>query len=412
MSKPGWSQRTVLHLEPKRAAATVGYVILTLIALVVMGAALLDRSTGWLKDRLPSGVEITNREVLIAAAVGGTLGLLFAVGALVNGRRWHMARVIERFSNDPKLAAYLPEDEPVNHRPPAAVVPALVVKVAKAKKLPKMRVRPRRVTSDRNVVGRKPLRIVFLRLFENQPRMRTFIEGAWREFGYVHLLRSAASVTRPEFRWAKTSGDASGLFVASGTRLESELAGRSTQPYRKGRYRWRSIGPRTIRVRDRYGSYPMCALLCHGTFWKAAVDRLLEEADLVVFDLSGMTERNVGTTYELQRVVDRFPVERVVFLADQRSKSAFLGSELTRAWRAMAEGSPNGGQGTRIALVVVTDYYARSGQAQQQGQSTQQQVKLVSRRRQTRRVASAAQDRVEMSELAPGGSPSWLLSLR
>jgi hypothetical protein len=406
VSKPGWSQRTVLHLEPKRAAATVGYVILMLLALAVVGVALVYRAGKWPQNWVPDRVVITERQVLIAIAVAGTLALLFAIGAFANGRRWHMARVIERFSNDPTLIAQLPEDEPVADRTPAAVVPPLDVRFAKAKKLPKLRVRLRRVTSDRNVVGRRPLRIVFLRLFENQPRMRTFIEGAWREFGYVHLLRSAASVTRKEYRWAKSTGDPRGLFVASDDRLESELARRSAQPYRKGRYRFRSIGPRTIRVRDRYGSYPMSALLCHGTFWKAAVDRLLEQADLVVFDLSGMTERNVGTTYELQRVVDRFPIERVVFLADQRSKSAFLGSELTRAWRAMAAGSPNSSSEVRTALVVVTDYFAQSSQGQQQGQSTQVQVKLVSRRRQTRRVASAAQDRVEMSELASGGAPS------
>ena len=61
--------------------------------------------------------------------------------------------------------------------------------------------RPRqRVTRDRNVVGLPPLQIVYLRVFENGARARTFVRGGWCEFGYVRLLRSAASVSPAEYR--------------------------------------------------------------------------------------------------------------------------------------------------------------------------------------------------------------------
>ena len=51
--------------------------------------------------------------------------------------------------------------------------------------------------------------------------------------------------------------------------------------------------------------------MCHDAIWKRAVDVLLARVDVVVLDLSGYHREHVGTGYELQRVVDRFPIERV-----------------------------------------------------------------------------------------------------
>ncbi len=74
----------------------------------------------------------------------------------------------------------------------------------------------------------------------------------------------------------------------------------------------------SVKVSDRYGGYPVRALLCHETFWKSAVD-VPERADLVVIDLHGYHWNNIGTAYELQRVVDRFPIERCLVLATRLS---------------------------------------------------------------------------------------------
>jgi hypothetical protein len=402
--RPGLAQRLVLHLEPKRAAATLGYAFLTLLAITVVVAAFLYGGSlwpkAWLLDR-----DITDETKHIVEGVAGFLALLFLLGAIVNGRRWHIGRVVERWSKDPRVAALLPDTtvSPPAHR--AATIPPLEVRPVKARKLPKPGVRLRRVTPETNVIGRRPLGIAYLRLFENQPRVRTFIESAWREFGYVYLLRSATSVTPSEYRWAKRSGNPGALFIASRERLLPALDGGTVLP--KGRYRLRFVGPTTIRVRDRYGSYGVHALLCHGSFWRQAVDVLLERVDLVAVDLSGFREENAGTRYEMQRVVDRFPIERVVFLADQRSKQKFLAEQIQLAWSQMAAGSPNATAGTRVAVVVVTDSFQQRtttqggqmgggpGGMQGQAQTTQVQVRLVARRRDTRRAAAMAQARVD-----------------
>ena len=280
----------------------------------------------------------------------------------------------------------------------AAVVPPLEVTFVKPGKLPKVRVKLQRVSADRNVIGRRPLQIAYLRLFENQPRIRTFVEGAWREFGYVYFLRSAASVTPGELRSARDAGDVSAMFIASRERLLAECRRRSGQVEPKGRARYSNVGHATIRIRDRYGSYPLCPLLCHGGFWKSAVDTLLERVDLVVLDLSGFRPENAGTRYELQRVVDRFPLEHVVFLVDPQSNQRFLTTQIREAWSLMAEGSPNAVTVPKQALIAVTDYfYAESSM---QSDSSHTNTRLMARRAETRRVAAAAQDRVDHAQSA------------
>ena len=100
--------------------------------------------------------------------------------------------------------------------------------------------------------------------------MRTFMQGAWREFGYVYFLRSAAAVTPAELRSAKRSGNIAGLFVASPDRLVAAVGGHVDQLVPNGRHKFTRIAANTIRVRDRYGSYPVRPVLCYRSFWKAA----------------------------------------------------------------------------------------------------------------------------------------------
>ena len=181
------------------------------------------------------------------------------------------------------------------------------------------RVRPRHkrsVNSQRNIAGQPPLQLAYLRIFDNQPRARTSLQGAWRELGYVYMLRGASSVTPRELRDLRRTRR-SDFFNHSATELQSRLQHAKTTPQRPGRRVFCDLAPKTIRTRDRYGGYPPVAVLCHGSFWREAVDELLQHVDAVCMDLSGFTRRNEGTAYELQRIVDRFPIERVLYLDGQ-----------------------------------------------------------------------------------------------
>jgi hypothetical protein len=123
---------------------------------------------------------------------------------------------------------------------------------------------------------------------------------------------------------------------------------------------------------------------------------------------------NLGVRYELQRVVDSFRIERVIFLADGRSDLAFLRAQAQHAWAQMAADSPNAGPRPRVARIAVTDIFRREVQHQQQGppgqhgtqgQTTVVRTRLVARRSQSRRLAAdapaAAQRRLRSSREPP-----------
>jgi hypothetical protein len=406
--QPHRRQQRVLRLEAKRAAATIGYAILTLIAAAVsVSATLYHAKAGQVPGTVPASV------ASITAVGAAVLALILLVEVVVNGNRWHLARAVERLSTDPYLARSMPEHSPPEFLPQAHLIPPLEVELVKPRRLPGPR-RLRRVTAAANVTGDRPLSIAYLRLFENEARTRTFIQGAWREFGYVHFPRSAASVTPAEFRCAKSSGNLRGLFLISREQFLAELARSPPAPSARHRQVFRNIAPHTIKVWHLHGSYLPMGHLCHGTIWKSAIDELLRYVDLVVLDLSGFTTRNLGTGYELQRVIDLFPVERVIFLADSYSDRKFLRSQILAAWQKMAAGSPNSGARPRTACLAVTDHYRRPqrarvvvgapGRGQVVVQHDPGRLRLEARRRESRRLAAAVQKRVlqAQSGAAPG----------
>ena len=389
--RPGLGQRAVLRLEAGRLASGIVAVVMAVIVSAVAVAAVLYPDATWSEEWRADGVDPSDRTLLIVAAVAGFICVVLLAVAVHQLRLWRIARRVRRLSDDPRLVALRPVDDVVAPGARSAVVPPLEVHFIEARKLPKVRSK-QRVTRGRNITGRPPLSIVYLRLFDNQPRIRTFIEGAWREFGYVHLLRSADAVTPSEYRGARRSGDPGGLFVSDRETMLAALARAPVEPLRKGRHKLQRIAATKIRVRDRYGSFPVRAVLCHGAFWREGVDLLLDRADLVVLDLSGFTERNLGTRYELQRVIDRVPMERIVFLRDQLSKKRYLQFEIQRAWSQMAADSPNAGVAPRWAAVANTDWFHESSSSRDSGPST---TRLVARRSETRRLAARAQARVD-----------------
>ena len=400
---PRRRQWRVLVLEPKRSAATIAYSTVTLLAVAVCASALLYHTATWPPQWRPPG-GIPPRTTSIVAVVASCLAALWLTAAIINGRRWHIARAVRQLSQEADDAGVLPDTLVPQPARRAWPIPALAWDDRRAWKVPRPP-RPRQVTATRNVVGRRPLSIVYLRTFENQPRARTFLQGAWREFGYVYLLRSAESVTPDEFRQFKRSGRKfTDLLIESEKRFAAELARPLPGPSRQRWHMFTNVGPQTVWVRDWYGSYPPRTFLCDGKIWQPCVDMLLDQADLVVLDLSGMMPGNAGVRYEVQRVIDRIPIERVIFLADRRSDRDYLRTEIEDAWSQMAPGSPNSGAGTRVARLAVTDFYRQI--QQQQGESTYIYYRLVARRRQSRRLA-AELDPDKAPPLPSKPPPTW-----
>jgi hypothetical protein len=345
------SQRGVLWIEPSRGLATFLYSLLALAGLGVTAAVLLHRRGSWPQTWPQPPSPVTDLQLLLIAA----FTLLLASAAVVNGRRWYTARVVVATSR--RLGAELPPGQVQPQGPYARPVPELEIEECQPPRFRKRVTGLRRVTATANVLGRPPLHIVYLRVFENQPRSRTFVRGAWREFGHVYLLRSAASVSPAALRRARRDGRLDRLFVDDRERLRRRLDRPPPAPHGPGLRTEGTIAGSSVVVFDRYGGYPVTSVTCTARFWQDALDELLARADLVVLDLSGYLTRNKGTQYELQRLVDTFPASRVLLLTDPRSNRRFLRGQIREAWDHMAAGSPNAGPGQRTVRLAVTDHY-------------------------------------------------------
>lgn len=287
-----------------------------------------------------------------AVAVFAVLTVVLLVPVVKRLRRWYAASTVQRWSENPALAARLSPLGPDPDAARATQIPPLTVRFVRP---PPSRRAAAPVTPHSNVHGKPPIRIAYLRLFENQQRVRGFLHGAWREFGYVHLLRSAASVGPEELRAVRRANSVASLFVNSPRLFRQAVDGQPVEPLPPGSRRLTAVTDLPVKVHDRYGSYPVRSVLCHGSFWQSAVDLLLTRVDLVVLDMSGYRPANAGTRFELQRVIDRFPAARTVLLCDPASDEVFLEAQIRHHWARMAHGSPNSGSGSRQLVVAATD---------------------------------------------------------
>ena len=273
--------------------------------------------------------------------------LVAAIGyAGVQLRRWMRARRVERMSEDP---AYGAGQAPELAAQRAATIPPLSVTFDRSSHASYAGLFP--LTAERNVFGRPPWNIAYLRLFDNEARAHEFVDSAWRECGYVHFIRSATSVSADEL---DAADDGQAMFIDSVDWLLSAIRASPSDPLPSGRHEVTTIAGTAVKVADPYGSYPLRPFLCHGTFWKTAVDTLFGVVDVVILDLSGFLRANVGTGYELQRVIDRFPINRCVLLADPQSDRQFLEAQVRSAWSQMGAGSPNQGEAPRSVDIATT----------------------------------------------------------
>lgn len=358
-------QRRVLRAEEDQGRNAFGwFVVLAVFGVGAMLAA--NDGEGWV------------------FAVAVVIALFALVKLLQRSSRATHAKRVEKASRARGATRPARPSLPVPQARRAAVQPTVAVEFLKPAKFPRLPSRARRVKNSKNVIGRPVLDIVYLRMFANASRARTFLESAWREFGHVHLLRSADSVTKAEFKGKRRER----FFVEDDDDFAEALRLVDRGAMRPGTHVVAGVAPKPIKLKDPFGCYPVCAIPCHVDYWRRAVDLLLQRADLIVLDLSGFTPQNVGTAYELQRVIDTVPVERVMLLCDPKSDVKFLRSTITAYWAQMGAGSPNTKGRQRQLRVGITDKFRTV--AVRSGNQVGGYVELRSNRKDTRRLAAAA----------------------
>lgn len=294
------------HLIPGSrisVAAALGMVATSV--LITLGAAgfVLGAAYGALPFH-PSDDAIGSSWLL---TVSGAWGVVRSVRAVGVARR---AATVERMSSSG------PSEVAVATGPQAEQVPELAVRFSG----------PLRPDPTAAPVGR----ILYLRLFDNLAGTERFVQR-WRRFAVVHYLRSADQVTADEVRtWSGQVGDFS-VFVDNDAELDDLLA--QTRPV---------PGP---------DGFPAGELLCHGSYWKQAVRRLLTAVDLAVLDLTGYHAGHGGTAFEVQSAFDLVDVARLELTAAAASDRRFLAAQLRYAWSRMGASSPNAGTGSRTVVV-------------------------------------------------------------
>ncbi|QKV73970.1 hypothetical protein [Amycolatopsis sp. Hca4] len=193
----------------------------------------------------------------------------------------------------------------------------------------------RRVTERSNVMGRPPLCITYFRCFANPARTRTFLEGAWNEFGYVHMLRNPNSATWRELWRSRDTETMAELVITTEAQLGDRLRCAPTEPNK-----W-SAKP--------YGEYPVREFFCGDGFWQQAANQLIEIADLVVIDLSGHARESLGLQFELECAFTTKRLDQVLLLADELSDREYLATQIRWAWAS----TPASGDPARVHVYIL-----------------------------------------------------------
>lgn len=87
--------------------------------------------------------------------------------------------------------------------------------------------------------------------------------------------------------------------------------------------------------------YGGSALFCFDDVWKPAVAKMLGIADVVMMDLRGFSAERQGCAYEIGELVNRFPIDRLLFLVDSKTPRDLLHGLIRDRWSNMAADSPN-----------------------------------------------------------------------
>ena len=385
-----------------RLAHVVVVGVLSVLALV--GIALIAFDPFGVLARLD--VVLENREIPIWALSG--VALFFALVTLVLSRRYKIQAAIQRRQHHAVAAsedARMPSQSPAFRQTSLeTAIPALRFQLFKSK-LPKPEAKYRKISRDSNIVGDRPARILHLWVFENPLRLVNYLSSAWREFGFVHLLRDAHSVTPKQYRDAIKGAGVQSLLVETEHELQAAISGFSYEATDKRLSSARAHSGRVSAAWDRYGSFEVNSLLCGAAVWQTAVIQMVHHADLITMDLAGYTEQRSGSSFEIQLLVDEVPMDKVLWICDPWSDIRYLQRVLTEAWSRMRAGSPNRDPSAGPVRITQTDYV----QIQRRENGTEDRRLLPDRRRDRRLAAGILSDGLrdgradESSQTAPPG---------
>ena len=104
---------------------------------------------------------------------------------------------------------------------------------------------------------------------------------------------------------------------------------------------------------DPDGRYRVNEFFCHADTWQPTMRALAAQSDAVLMDLRSFAETNQGCTYELQQLLDKVPLDRIVLLIDETTDRMLLERILQDIWQNLTATSPNVRTGDKTLRMVL-----------------------------------------------------------
>jgi hypothetical protein len=96
-----------------------------------------------------------------------------------------------------------------------------------------------------------------------------------------------------------------------------------------------------FRVRRTLGYYRQCTMVCTDDVWTFALDRMLERCRVVLVDVSDFVPGRAGIAYEIGLLLDRVPLDEVVFVCGPHTDRRAFAALVEEVWNSLAMDSPN-----------------------------------------------------------------------
>lgn len=191
------------------------------------------------------------------------------------------------------------------------------------------------VTPSANIVGRPPLRILYLYNFYSFSAQCHEVQGLYRRFGPVYFLGSPATASEKHMFDVRLKENLAREVLVTPEQIDRFLENSSEKPFGPG---VKNLGNQLSYLT---GGYPQHSLLCSDQSWQHAVKRLFEKANVVAIDAAGYSPERGGLNWELGYVVNHVPTEKILLLTDEHTEEQALRERFSKAWREMESDSPN-----------------------------------------------------------------------
>jgi len=185
--------------------------------------------------------------------------------------------------------------------------------------------------------SRQGRRLLVLRVFALGKRSEQLFEAVASHWRYVGSIAQIAgpdllkATVQPHEFLDFMSGKLARRFIDGPKELDLRLSETDVASDAEGRFR----------VND---------FFCHDDTWKFVLRRLVRDADAVLMDLRGFSPQNAGCVFEIEELINVFPIGRAVFIVDDTTDQSFLSATVKQALDKMGSTSPNRG---RLQLLLL-----------------------------------------------------------